>query len=1432
MRYIVLITKHQILSIAQAESNVLSKIDSADIQCVFNFVLLNNININTVKHTYRALLLLTSLILLLILPGITFGQNDRTWDGGSNQNSNWTNNRNWTGTGNGIAPVSGDGVIFEGNNRTTNNNDFTAGTTFRLITFNSGASLFTLEGNSINLTGDITNNSKNSQIINLNITTTAAIRTIAATSGNITIGGIISGTGGILKTGANILILSNANTYTGLTTISDGTLTLAANNALPISSSAGLIQFAAGTPTFNLGLFNLGSGTNITTSAGQLDFDVNTTVNLGASGTNAYYFKASNGQTWNATTVTINNWAGTSGSSGTGRKIYIGNNGSGLTDEQLAKISFTGYTSGAQLLATGELVPVVTPTITSFTPTSACSGSGVSVVLTGTNFTGATAVTFNGINVAYTVNSASQITATLPPGATTGKISITTPRGSVTSSSIFTVNSVPSVPSIGAITQPTCAVATGSVVLNGLPSTGMWTLIRSDGVKTTGTGESITLYDIPPGTYTYSVTNEDMTTACPGTGTGLLAEYFNNVPTSGVPVISGNPNLTRTDQGVNFDWGNGGPGSPVNVDYFSVRWTGKVQPCFSENYTFTTRSDDGIRLWINGIQVINNWGDHAATDNSGTINLTAGQKYDLVLEFYERAGQAVAQLSWSSPSQANQIIPMTQLYSVATGCTSAPSSSVIINPQPTNSTAPTSITGTTTICNGSSTTLSVSGGTLGIGASWMWYSNTCGGTSVGTGNSISVSPTTTTTYYVRAEGCNTTTCASITVTVRPAPTLASVSATPTSACAGSNVTVTANGLLNGSNTVSYDYVINGVVTSATADLAATGHTASTILSNLAAGNYEIRIKGITVNGCTINFTENNLASWTVNAFPVINNPGPQVACDSYTLPAITGTNLSGNQKYYNNSQASGGTVITGPITSTQTVWIYDINGTCSDEESFLVTINPLPTNFTVTGGGTYCGTAVGIGLSGSQTGVNYQLYRDGSTFVETVAGTGLPISFTPQTILGTYTVKAIGSSGCENNMTNNAVISADTEAPVARCKDISVNLDANGQATITPEMINNGSTDNCGIASMSVSPSVLSCTNVSGSGNGDYTVSAQSADGNTTVKVTLTNIKLNLSQQWPGTYNAYFSFDYSINVTGNPVTSFYTRQIRFFPMNQSVNLSGNSGSDQTPGFTLSGVYSSDIPVEDVASSIKIEIGFQTQSSQLSNTIKDLTKSGGQKVALTVTDAAGKSSTCQSTVTLNDVTPPTIICPANITVSADANSCAATSVNLGTPTTADNCGVKSVTNNAPVSFPVGNTIVKWTITDNAGNSNTCNQTVTVSPNPVDVAVADLGDSCQSGDTGTQSTITWIINKLSGAGNWGFTWKIKNDANTEVASGTKTGLSNSSTTVSYTANNTAGVNQTYTIEITGVTDNCGTSDMNTANNSDSVTLLGIPVIGSFN
>lgn len=140
-----------------------------------------------------------------------------------------------------------------------------------------------------------------------------------------------------------------------------------------------------------------------------------------------------------------------------------------------------------------------------------------------------------------------------------------------------------------------------------------------------------------------------------GTGTGLTGQYFTGTDFSTLDHV-------RTDQTVNFSW-SGSPAPSTPADNFSVRWSGLVQPLYSQNYTFYTQSDDGVRLWVNGTKIIDNWTNHTSTENSSTpISLTAGQKYTIVMEFYEGTGGATAQLKWSSTSQAKGIIPMQQLY--------------------------------------------------------------------------------------------------------------------------------------------------------------------------------------------------------------------------------------------------------------------------------------------------------------------------------------------------------------------------------------------------------------------------------------------------------------------------------------------------------------------------------------------------------------------------------------------------------------------------------------------------------------------------------------------------------------------------------------------------------------------------------------------------
>jgi hypothetical protein len=107
--------------------------------------------------------------------------------------------------------------------------------------------------------------------------------------------------------------------------------------------------------------------------------------------------------------------------------------------------------------------------------------------------------------------------------------------------------------------------------------------------------------------------------------------------------------------------------------------------------------------------------------------------------------------------------------------------------------------------------------------------------------------------------------------------------------------------------------------------------------------------------------------------------------------------------------------------------------------------------------------------------------------------------------------------------------------------------------------------------------------------------------------------------------------------------------------------------------------------------------------------------GVTTITWTATDAAGNSTTCTQTVTVTDNELPTIACPGDLNLTADAGSCEAAGVVLGSPITGDNCSVASVTNDAPAAFPLGTTTVTWTVVDGSGNSETCQQLVTVTDN---------------------------------------------------------------------------------------------------------------------
>jgi len=120
------------------------------------------------------------------------------------------------------------------------------------------------------------------------------------------------------------------------------------------------------------------------------------------------------------------------------------------------------------------------------------------------------------------------------------------------------------------------------------------------------------------------------------------AQYFNNMTLSGTAVID------RCEPAVNYNWGAGSPAPGVNIDGFSVSWDGSFDFA-AGTYSFTAAADDGIRVFVDGAAVIDAWKDQNVTTYTASVPLTAGS-HRVHVEYYEKTGNAVAQVAWQLPS--------------------------------------------------------------------------------------------------------------------------------------------------------------------------------------------------------------------------------------------------------------------------------------------------------------------------------------------------------------------------------------------------------------------------------------------------------------------------------------------------------------------------------------------------------------------------------------------------------------------------------------------------------------------------------------------------------------------------------------------------------------------------------------------------------------
>ncbi len=321
--------------------------------------------------------------------------------------------------------------------------------------------------------------------------------------------------------------------------------------------------------------------------------------------------------------------------------------------------------------------------------------------------------------------------------------------------------------------------------------------------------------------------------------------------------------------------------------------------------------------------------DPAGVCDPGTVDITvpavtAGSDPG-TLTYWTDAG---ATISFGTPTVATNGTYYIQL-DIGGGCTTVEPVIVTVNPLPNLV-----ITDPAAVCDPATVDLTAAGVTAGSDAGTLTYWTDAGAT-------ISyATPTTATdgTYYIQLEDGNG--CMSVepvNATVNAQPIVTATNDGP--ACAGGTFNLDETG----GAAVGWSWSTGGgaIITTMTDQSpsvtgAADGDVFTVIVTD--------------VNGCT------NSANTTVSIAPApILDPIANVpVCDSYVLPAITGTNLTGGEAYYDDSQANGGTVISGTLTSSQTVWVYDGSGACNDEISFVLTVNPSPTVVSTSGNGIYC----------------------------------------------------------------------------------------------------------------------------------------------------------------------------------------------------------------------------------------------------------------------------------------------------------------------------------------------------------------------------------------------------------------------------------------------------------------------------------------------
>ena len=130
------------------------------------------------------------------------------------------------------------------------------------------------------------------------------------------------------------------------------------------------------------------------------------------------------------------------------------------------------------------------------------------------------------------------------------------------------------------------------------------------------------------------------------------AQYW-NLPSGSNEISGGPPTLTRDEPAILNDWGSGSPAPQIQPDHFAARWTRTLVVAPGE-YGFTVMADDGVRLTVDGVLVVDKWIDQGPTPYSVLLPLDGGP-HTVVMEYYENGGGATARLTYGQTGDLPEV---------------------------------------------------------------------------------------------------------------------------------------------------------------------------------------------------------------------------------------------------------------------------------------------------------------------------------------------------------------------------------------------------------------------------------------------------------------------------------------------------------------------------------------------------------------------------------------------------------------------------------------------------------------------------------------------------------------------------------------------------------------------------------------------------------